>query len=153
MDRRGFLGCGALAGAGALAGRSEAGALPVEVPAFELDEVTLADLQQQMAAGERSSRQITEAYLARIAALDRRGPALRSVIEMNPEALEIAAALDAERTREGRARAAARHPGADQGQHRHRRPDDDDRRLAGARGLDPDARRARRASACARPAP
>jgi amidase len=101
MDRRGFLGCGALAGAGALAGGSEAGALPVEVPAFELDEVTLAGLQQRMAAGERSSRQITEAYLARIAALDRRGPELRSVIETNPEALEIASGLDAERRAKG----------------------------------------------------
>ena len=48
--------------------------------------------------------------------------ALRSVIEMNPDALTIADALDAERQAQRAARAAARHPGADQGQHRHRRP-------------------------------
>ena len=79
-------------------GRSAA---PISVPAFELDEVTVAELQKQMAAGQRSSRQITEAYLGRIAALDRQGPELRSVIETNPEALEIAAALDAERKAKG----------------------------------------------------
>ena len=130
MDRRGFLGCGALAGAGALAvgkdsiaggpgqgseatadahgGPGGAIATPVEVPPFELDEVTLTELQKQMADGKRSSRQITEAYLGRIAALDRRGPELRSVIETNPEALEIAAALDASarpRARAGRSTA------------------------------------------------
>ena len=66
MDRRGFLGCGALAGAGALAGRTEAHELPVEVPAFELDEVGVAELQKQMTTGERSSRQITQAYLERM---------------------------------------------------------------------------------------
>jgi len=109
MDRRGFIGCGALAGLGALA-NSEAGASAnaaaspapaVNVPPFELDEVTVAELQKQMAGGQRSSKQITQAYLQRIAELDRKGPELRSVIETNPEALEIAAALDAERKAKG----------------------------------------------------
>ena len=61
MERRGFLGCGALAGVGALAGLSDAEApsTPVDIPAFELDEVSVADLQQQMARGERSAEQIT----------------------------------------------------------------------------------------------
>ena len=77
MNRRGFLGCGALAGAGALTGSPAAEASPpLEVPAFEFDEATLAGLQQQMASGARSAEQITEAYLGRIAALDRRGPGL-----------------------------------------------------------------------------
>ena len=110
MDRRGFLGCGALAGVGALADSAEAKAsagnateqaAPLQVPPFELDEVTVAELQKQMAAGQRTSKQITEAYLGRIAALDRNGPELRSVIETNPEALAIAAALDAERKAKG----------------------------------------------------
>ncbi len=106
MNRRGFLGCGALAGAAALAGEVDASQphapkAPADVPAFELDEVTLAELQKQMATGARSSRQVTEAYLQRIAALDRQGPELRSVIETNPEALEIAAALDTERRAKG----------------------------------------------------
>ncbi|MFI4944570.1 MAG: hypothetical protein ACHP85_14985, partial [Burkholderiales bacterium] len=78
MERRSFLGCGALAGVGALSGvpGAEAAAAPVDVPAFELDEVSVAELQQQMARGERSAEQITQAYLDRVAALDRRGPAL-----------------------------------------------------------------------------
>jgi len=115
MDRRGFLGCGTIAGLAATLGRADAATpatgrvasqphapkAPIDVPAFELDEVTLAELQKQMSAGTRTSRQITEAYLQRIAALDRQGPELRSVIETNPEALEIAAALDAERKAKG----------------------------------------------------
>ncbi|HEY8231734.1 MAG TPA: amidase [Vicinamibacteria bacterium] len=103
MERRSFLGCGALAGVGALSGvpGAEAAAAPVDVPAFELDEVSVAELQQQMARGERSAEQITQAYLDRVAALDRRGPALHSVIETNPEALAIARALDGERKATG----------------------------------------------------
>jgi amidase len=54
-----------------------------------------------MARGELTSRRLTEAYLDRIAALDGQGPALRSVIETNPEALDIARALDTERQAEG----------------------------------------------------
>ena len=50
-----------------------------------------------MASGERTARSVTEAYLARIAAIDRQGPTLRSVIETNPDALDIADALDRER--------------------------------------------------------
>ena len=102
MNRRGFLGCGALAGAGALTGSPAAQASsPLEVPAFEFDEATVAGLQQQMASGTRSAEQITEAYLGRIAALDRRGPGLGSVIETNPEAAAIARALDVERKEKG----------------------------------------------------
>ena len=50
-----------------------------------------------MASGERTARSVTEAYLARIARIDRQGPTLRSVIETNPDALDIADALDRER--------------------------------------------------------
>jgi amidase len=64
---------------------------------FALAETTVAQLQQAMASGERTARSIAELYLARIAQLDRRGPRLGSVIELNPEALAIADALDAER--------------------------------------------------------
>jgi amidase len=101
MNRRGFLGCGALAGVGTVAGLPASGVRPVDVPPFELDEVSVAGLQRQMASGERSALEITEAYLARIAALDRQGPELRSVIETNPEAAAIARALDAERKAKG----------------------------------------------------
>ena len=105
MRRRSFLGCGTAAGAAALAGQATASeaakAEPVPVPAFEFDEVTVAELQKRQAAGELTARRLTEACLARIAALDRQGPELRSVIETNPEALAIADALDAERRARG----------------------------------------------------
>ena len=48
-------------------------------------------------SGRRTARQIASAYIARIQALDRNGPSLHSVIELNPDALAIADALDAER--------------------------------------------------------
>lgn len=68
---------------------------------FALEEASVASLQQGMQAGKLSARAITGAYLKRIAALDRTGPALRSVIETNPDALRIAADLDAERKAKG----------------------------------------------------
>ena len=116
-------------------------------PPFELDEATVAQLQQWMQAGRYTSRRLVDLYLARIEAIDRSGPALRSVIEVNPEAR-----VDRRRARcraqgQGAARSAARHPGPHQGQHRHRRSDDDDGRLARARGIDRGARRVRRRAA------
>jgi amidase len=70
---------------------------------FELDEVTVASLQEWMASGRYTARHVAELYLARIDALDRDGPALRSVIETNPDALAVAESLDRER-RSGRVR-------------------------------------------------
>lgn len=64
---------------------------------FAFAEATVDDLQARMAAGTLTSRQLTAAYLARIAAIDQAGPKLNSVIEVNPDALAIADALDAER--------------------------------------------------------
>jgi amidase len=60
-------------------------------------ERSVAELQAAMSDGTCTARQITEAYLARIDALDRSGPTLRSVLAVNPDALAIADALDAER--------------------------------------------------------
>ncbi len=68
-----------------------------EVKPFELDEITVAELQAGMASGKFSARSITERYLARIEEIDKRGPAINSVIEVNPEAVAIADALDKER--------------------------------------------------------
>ncbi len=105
MKRRSFLGCGTVAGAAALVGRATpaeaATAQAVSVPSFEFAEATIPDLQKGMAGGELTARRLAEAYLARIAALDRQGPELRSVIETNPEALAVADALDAERRAKG----------------------------------------------------
>jgi amidase len=68
-----------------------------QVRPFELDELTIADLQAGMSSGKFSSRSITEKYLARIEEIDRQGPAVNSVIEVNPEAQAIAESLDRER--------------------------------------------------------
>ena len=73
------------------------------VAPFDLDEVTIADLQRRMETGAETSRSLVEKYLARIDAVDRRGPELRSVLEINPDAAAIANGLDAER-RAGRVR-------------------------------------------------
>ena len=70
-------------------------------PAFELEEATLPDLQKRMTAGSLTAHALTERFLERIAAIDKRGPALNTVIELNPDAASIAAALDAERKAKG----------------------------------------------------
>jgi amidase len=68
---------------------------------FELEELTIRDAQDAMASGRYTSRQLVELYLRRIDAIDRGGPALRSIIEVNPDALRIADELDAERRQRG----------------------------------------------------
>jgi amidase len=70
---------------------------------MDVEEATLAVVAEWMTAGESSAVELTRAYLQRIEALDRGGPQLRSVIEVNPDALQIAEELDRERT-EGRVR-------------------------------------------------
>jgi amidase len=111
MDRRRFIGTAAAGGAGLTLGAgscapgddevesmsSDGG---VQVRPFELDEITLDELQTSMESGERTARSIAELCLRRIEEMDRRGPELGSIIETNPEALAIADRLDAER-REG----------------------------------------------------
>ena len=64
---------------------------------FELNEVSIAWLQEKMEQKQYSSRAITELYLARIAAIDKAGPTLNSVIELNKDALRIADEMDKER--------------------------------------------------------
>ena len=68
---------------------------------FQFEEMTVEAMQEAMAKGTLTSRGITELYLARIEALDRKGPTLQSVIETNPDALSIADALDKERKEKG----------------------------------------------------
>lgn len=68
---------------------------------FELDEITIDDLQKAFQLGHISSRSVTEKYLARIAKIDKAGPMLNSIIELNPDALQIAEALDQERKSKG----------------------------------------------------
>src|SRR3954470_9380397 len=114
MDRRNFVRVGAIAGAMAVRGRPLAGQ-PSEtarfeasgrgftIPPFELEEATIADLQAGMSSGRMTARSITQLYLNRIDELDRKGPTLRHVIEVNPDALSIADSLDQER-KSGRVR-------------------------------------------------
>jgi amidase len=64
---------------------------------FELNEATIDALQQALQSGKYTSRHITEMYLKRIAAIDKSGPGLNAVIEINPDALSIADTMDAER--------------------------------------------------------
>lgn len=110
MDRRDFVRLGAIAGAVAIRGKPLSGqALMGEsvyappaprrfaIPPFELEETTIADLQAGMQSGKFTARSITQLYLDRIAELDRKGPTLRHVIEVNPDALAIADSLDQER--------------------------------------------------------
>ena len=68
---------------------------------FELEEVSVKQLQEGMESGKWTSRSIAEAYLGRIEAVDRKGPNLGSIMETNKEALEIADALDRERKARG----------------------------------------------------
>ena len=72
-----------------------------DVPAFELDEVTISELQDAMKSGKLTSRSITEKYLARIDQVDKQGPAINAIIELNPDALSIADAMDKERKEKG----------------------------------------------------
>ena len=96
MKRRDFL--QATAATCAVAFANPASALPT---AFELDELTISDLQQGLQSGKYTSRELVEKYSDRISEIDKKGPALNSVIEMNPDAEKIATALDRERKEKG----------------------------------------------------
>src|SRR5471030_2102481 len=72
-----------------------------QTPAFDLEETTIARLQQRMGLGQDTSRSLVQKYLARIDAIDRQDPSLHSIIEINPDALTIADELDAERRMDG----------------------------------------------------
>src|SRR5215831_780368 len=69
---------------------------------FRLEETTIAEIRKAVAAGALSSEKLVELYLARIAAYDRAGPRLNSIIYINPNAKAEAAALDRERRDKGR---------------------------------------------------
>ena len=108
FSRRGFLGLGIAGGVlaltdvqfpglHALAPRESARPRADEQQAFELQEATIRDLQKWMASGKYTSRAITAMYLSRIASLDKQGPSINQIIELNPDALAIADAMDAER--------------------------------------------------------
>jgi len=111
MHRREFLEAGTLAGLALPLSSLRGTAAPVSrAPAAEsriglddwpLEEATITELQAGMAAGKFSAAELTRAYLDRIEKLDRNGPKINAIIETNPDAEGIAAALDAERKEKG----------------------------------------------------
>ncbi len=91
--RRAIVAAG-LAGALLMSGSAHAAGKPAaDDAAYE----SIGQMQARMASGQTTSEAITKAYLARVEAIDRAGPKLRSVIALNPHALADARALDAER--------------------------------------------------------
>jgi amidase len=105
-DRRRFLQTGLLGGLTvALPARAEAqertSSRDSEIRPFELDEITVGELQDGMTSGKYTARALAEKYLARIEAINKQGPALHAVIELNPEAIALAEALDRERRAQG----------------------------------------------------
>ena len=109
LSRRDFITYGAAGVAAALtAGTLSASAADAESSGDAgartgdgVKETTILELQQSMASGERTARFLTEAYLERIEEIDSAGPALNSVLALNPDALDIASALDRERQERG----------------------------------------------------
>src|ERR1700720_1410464 len=76
-------------------------ASPVDVKPFELDEITIPELQDGMKSGKFTARSLVEKYRGRIDEIDKRGPAVNAIIELNPDASSIADALDQERKAKG----------------------------------------------------
>ena len=72
-----------------------------EVKPFELEEITITELQDGMKSGKFTARALVERYSARIEEIDKGGPALNAIIEVNPDAEMIAEKLDAERKTKG----------------------------------------------------
>ena len=109
LSRRGFVKSGLLGGLAAaslpaLTFTERAAASPAlhtDRAPFELDENSINELAEGMASGKYTARSIAEEYLDRIEDIDRDGPTLRSIIELNPDALEIADELDRERKEKG----------------------------------------------------
>lgn len=108
-DRRSFLQTALTASAAAVlypalgAGREiiSPAPRPADVKPFELDEITIPELQDGMKSGRFTARALAEKYLARIDEIDKRGPAVNAIIELNPDALSIADTLDQERKGKG----------------------------------------------------
>jgi len=107
MQRRNFLKTGSIAGltlSTVIAASCKQPATAVDTDSttpfhddFELNEDTISDLQQKMESGSHTSRSITELYLKRIEAIDKNGPKLNAVIELNKSALDMADNMDKER--------------------------------------------------------
>jgi amidase len=104
-SRRNFLRAGCLGATfPVLSGALPAGApqpFKRSVERFEFEEATISELGERMRSGQLTSRALVEAYLQRIDAIDKGGPRLNSIIEINPDAVSIAESLDRERKAKG----------------------------------------------------
>ena len=78
-----------------------AASAPATAKEFDLSKATIADINAAFAAGSLTSEKLVSLYLARIEAYDKQGPAINSIINLNPRAIEQARALDAERAKMG----------------------------------------------------
>ncbi|MBC8063887.1 MAG: amidase [Chlorobia bacterium] len=96
MDRRDFLKSTLAGGAAAMAGLAKPSEY-ISIQPFELEEATISSLQKAMAEGGETAVSLTQKYLARIREIDRNGPKVNSVIEVNPDAMAIAEKRDGER--------------------------------------------------------
>ena len=92
---------GALAAAGPLLSPQIPSTAAASAAPFDLEEMTISNMKAGLRSGELTTRSLVESYLGRIEELNMRGPELRAVIEVNPDALEIAAALDVEHREKG----------------------------------------------------
>jgi amidase len=108
INRRDFLQYGLLGSALAFASPAlvysrerQAHLAHASASSFELEETTIHDLQEGMKSGRLTARSIAQMYLTRIEEMDKHGPAVNSIIEVNPDALAIADALDRERKAKG----------------------------------------------------
>ena len=109
LTRRGFVKSGLLGGLAAamlpsltVSEKADASSIPhADQGISEMEERTIHDLAEGMQSGKYTARSMVEKYLDRVDAIDRHGPLLRSVIELNPEALSIADELDHERKEKG----------------------------------------------------
>jgi hypothetical protein len=85
-----------------LAGAADAGSFDV----LRYDEVTIADIQAAFKAKTLTCRMLVQMYLDRIEAYDKKGPALNAIVVINPDALKVADALDAQFAQSGSRRPA-----------------------------------------------
>ena len=114
MNRRNFIKNGTVAGVISTLGIGIKSAIVTKSPTpidftfndkFDLNEVTVRQLQEMMQSGKLSAKSLTKLYLKRIEEIDKKGPKLNSVIELNPDAISNATELDKER-KEGKVRGA-----------------------------------------------
>src|SRR5688500_6879674 len=105
MNRRRFLALTGPACASVLVTKSalarEGSRSSFRIPGFSLEEASIYELQTLMCAGKETAVSLTKKYLERIAAIDKKGPAINSIIELNLDALSMARKLDQERAEKG----------------------------------------------------